>query len=137
MNLFYFNWMLIPVEPGSDVSNFNVATPRTDDDIWRGNERVTEHDDLSAASLPADASPLGAAALNPGNEAHIGAAPAQLISFAIGDDQYGVDIWQSVRSRAGSTSRTCRGSRTTYAGCLICAASLCPSSTCAAGSARG
>ena len=47
---------------------------------------------LSAASLPADASSLCSAVLSPGNKVQVGAAPAQLISFAIGDDQYGVDI---------------------------------------------
>ena len=46
---------------------------------------------VSAASVATDAAPLGAAALGMGQEAR-GAAPTQLISFAIGDDQYGVDI---------------------------------------------
>ena len=46
---------------------------------------------VSAASVAADAAPLGSAALGMGQEAQ-GAAPTQLISFAIGDDQYGVDI---------------------------------------------
>jgi purine-binding chemotaxis protein CheW len=47
---------------------------------------------LSTALPAADASPLGAAASSLGHEARSEAAPTQLISFAIGDDQYGVDI---------------------------------------------
>jgi purine-binding chemotaxis protein CheW len=47
---------------------------------------------LAAASHPVDASPIGAAASSLGHEANVGDAPTQLISFAIGDDQYGVDI---------------------------------------------
>jgi purine-binding chemotaxis protein CheW len=46
---------------------------------------------VSAVSVAAEAAPLGAAALGMGQEAQR-AAPTQLISFAIGDDQYGVDI---------------------------------------------
>jgi purine-binding chemotaxis protein CheW len=47
---------------------------------------------VAAASSPADPSPYGSAASALGNESRTGAIPTQLISFAIGDDQYGVDI---------------------------------------------
>ena len=47
---------------------------------------------LAAASSPTDAGPDGSAAQVLGNEGRAGAIPTQLISFAIGDDQYGVDI---------------------------------------------
>jgi purine-binding chemotaxis protein CheW len=47
---------------------------------------------LAAASSPADASPDGSAVLALGNESRAVAIPTQLISFAIGEDQYGVDI---------------------------------------------
>jgi purine-binding chemotaxis protein CheW len=60
---------------------------------------------VSAASVAADAAPIGSAALNLGNEGREGAAPTQLISFAIGDDQYGVDI-MAVREIKGWTDIT-------------------------------
>ena len=60
---------------------------------------------VSTASVAVDASPIGSAALSLGHEAAIGAAPAQLISFAIGDDQYGVDI-MAVREIKGWTDIT-------------------------------
>jgi purine-binding chemotaxis protein CheW len=60
---------------------------------------------VSAASVAADAAPIGSAALNLGHEAREGAAPTQLISFAIGDDQYGVDI-MAVREIKGWTDIT-------------------------------
>jgi purine-binding chemotaxis protein CheW len=47
---------------------------------------------LSAASLPVDGSAIASAALVQEDETPVGPTPAQLISFAIGDDQYGVDI---------------------------------------------
>jgi purine-binding chemotaxis protein CheW len=47
---------------------------------------------LAAALSPTDAGPDGSAAQVLGNESRTGAIPTQLISFAIGDDQYGVDI---------------------------------------------
>jgi purine-binding chemotaxis protein CheW len=59
---------------------------------------------VSAVSVAADAAPPGAAALGMGQEAQ-GAAPTQLISFAIGDDQYGVDI-MAVREIKGWTDIT-------------------------------
>ena len=60
---------------------------------------------VSTASAAVDASPIGSAALSLGHEADAGAAPAQLISFAIGDDQYGVDI-MAVREIKGWTDIT-------------------------------
>jgi purine-binding chemotaxis protein CheW len=60
---------------------------------------------VSATSLAAEANSLGAAALSLGHEARVGAAPTQLISFAIGDDQYGVDI-MAVREIKGWTEIT-------------------------------
>jgi purine-binding chemotaxis protein CheW len=53
---------------------------------------------VSAAALAADASPLDAAAVS-------GSVPTQLVSFAIGDDQYGVDI-MAVREIKGWTNIT-------------------------------
>src|SRR5579864_404441 len=47
---------------------------------------------LAAASSPTDAGPDASAVQALGNESRTGAIPTQLISFAIGDDQYGVDI---------------------------------------------
>jgi purine-binding chemotaxis protein CheW len=60
---------------------------------------------LAAASHPVDAGPIGAAASSLGHEARVGDAPTQLISFAIGDDQYGVDI-MAVREIKGWTDIT-------------------------------
>jgi purine-binding chemotaxis protein CheW len=60
---------------------------------------------LAAASLPVDAGPIGSAALSLGHEAGAGDIPTQLISFAIGDDQYGVDI-MAVREIKGWTDIT-------------------------------
>src|ERR1700758_4894424 len=59
---------------------------------------------VSAVSVAAEAAPLGSAALGMGQEAR-GAASTQLISFAIGDDQYGVDI-MAVREIKGWTDIT-------------------------------
>ena len=59
---------------------------------------------VSAVSVAAEAAPLGSAALGMGQEAR-GAASTQLISFAIGDDQYGVDI-MAVREIKGWTAIT-------------------------------
>jgi purine-binding chemotaxis protein CheW len=47
---------------------------------------------LAAASSPTDAGPDASAVQALGNESRTGSIPTQLISFAIGDDQYGVDI---------------------------------------------
>jgi purine-binding chemotaxis protein CheW len=47
---------------------------------------------VAVASSPTDGNPDGSAALAFGNESRASAIPTQLISFAIGDDQYGVDI---------------------------------------------
>jgi purine-binding chemotaxis protein CheW len=47
---------------------------------------------VSTASVTADTGPNDVATLSLANESHSGAAATQLISFAIGDDQYGVDI---------------------------------------------
>jgi purine-binding chemotaxis protein CheW len=60
---------------------------------------------VAAASLSVDSSPIGSAALSLGHEAATGDAPTQLISFAIGDDQYGVDI-MAVREIKGWTDIT-------------------------------
>ena len=60
---------------------------------------------VAAASSPTDGSPDGSAALAFGNESRAGAIPTQLISFAIGDDQYGVDI-MAVREIKGWTAIT-------------------------------
>ena len=53
----------------------------------------------------------------------LAAGHMEIINFAIGDDQYGVDI-MSVReiSANGRTLRICRGNRSTCAACLTCAA---------------
>jgi purine-binding chemotaxis protein CheW len=47
---------------------------------------------VAAASSSSEAGPDASAVQALGNEARTGAIPTQLISFAIGDDQYGVDI---------------------------------------------
>jgi purine-binding chemotaxis protein CheW len=47
---------------------------------------------LAAASSSTDAGPDASAVQALGSETRTGAIPTQLISFAIGDDQYGVDI---------------------------------------------
>jgi purine-binding chemotaxis protein CheW len=60
---------------------------------------------VPAASPSTDSSPYGSAALALGNEARAAAIPTQLISFAIGDDQYGVDI-MAVREIKGWTEIT-------------------------------
>ena len=60
---------------------------------------------LSAASLPVDGSAIASAALVQEDETPVGPTPAQLISFAIGDDQYGVDI-MAVREIKGWTAIT-------------------------------
>jgi purine-binding chemotaxis protein CheW len=59
---------------------------------------------VSAVSAAADAAPLGAAAVSMGQEAR-SVVSTQLISFAIGDDQYGVDI-MAVREIKGWTDIT-------------------------------
>jgi purine-binding chemotaxis protein CheW len=58
-----------------------------------------------SAALLADASPSGSAALSAGGGMRVGPAATQLISFAIGDDQYGVDI-MAVREIKGWTEIT-------------------------------
>jgi purine-binding chemotaxis protein CheW len=58
-----------------------------------------------AVSSPASAGELNPAALSPGDASGGAAAPSQLISFAIGDDQYGVDI-MAVREIKGWTEIT-------------------------------
>jgi purine-binding chemotaxis protein CheW len=58
-----------------------------------------------SAALLADAGPNGAAALSAGGGMRAAPAPTQLISFAIGDDQYGVDI-MAVREIKGWTEIT-------------------------------
>jgi purine-binding chemotaxis protein CheW len=59
----------------------------------------------STASLAAEAGTPGSSVLGSTDEAHDADAPAQLISFAIGDDQYGVDI-MAVREIKGWTEIT-------------------------------
>jgi purine-binding chemotaxis protein CheW len=59
----------------------------------------------AAATLLADLSPNDAAALGSANGTRAGSAATQLISFAIGDDQYGVDI-MAVREIKGWTDIT-------------------------------
>ena len=59
----------------------------------------------SAASLSVNASEPNPAALSPGDAAGGATMPSQLISFAIGDDQYGVDI-MAVREIKGWTEIT-------------------------------
>jgi purine-binding chemotaxis protein CheW len=58
-----------------------------------------------AASSSADSNPYDSVAPTLGHESHSGAIPTQLISFAIGDDQYGVDI-MAVREIKGWTEIT-------------------------------
>jgi purine-binding chemotaxis protein CheW len=58
-----------------------------------------------ASQLLADSGANGPAALGSGNSARVGSASTQLISFAIGDDQYGVDI-MAVREIKGWTEIT-------------------------------
>jgi purine-binding chemotaxis protein CheW len=60
---------------------------------------------IPATALPAGPGPLGPTALSPEHESSAGGAPTQLISFAIGDDQYGVDI-MAVREIKGWTDIT-------------------------------
>src|ERR1700689_198934 len=57
------------------------------------------------ASSSPDSSSYDAVAPAPGHESRSGAIPTQLISFAIGDDQYGVDI-MAVREIKGWTEIT-------------------------------
>ena len=59
----------------------------------------------SAAPLLADPGSNSSAALSSGNGGRVGPAATQLISFAIGDDQYGVDI-MAVREIKGWTEIT-------------------------------
>jgi hypothetical protein len=61
---------------------------------------------------------------------------SQFISFAIGDDQYGVDIMAVREIKGWSEITHLPSSRTMCAACSICAASSCRSSICAAGSAK-
>jgi purine-binding chemotaxis protein CheW len=86
---------------------------------------------VSSASEQAQFSPaLAGAALAATN------APTQLISFAIGDDQYGVDI-MAVREIKGWTEITHLPKQpTTSVACSTCAASLSRSSICAADLAK-
>jgi purine-binding chemotaxis protein CheW len=58
-----------------------------------------------ASPLLAGSSANGSAALGSGNGTRVGPASTQLISFAIGDDQYGVDI-MAVREIKGWTEIT-------------------------------
>jgi purine-binding chemotaxis protein CheW len=58
-----------------------------------------------AASSPASAGELNPAVLSPSDASGSAAPPSQLISFAIGDDQYGVDI-MAVREIKGWTEIT-------------------------------
>jgi purine-binding chemotaxis protein CheW len=62
---------------------------------------------MRAPTVPllAEPGPNGPAVLAAGNGARVGPAPTQLISFAIGDDQYGVDI-MAVREIKGWTEIT-------------------------------
>ena len=59
----------------------------------------------SAAPVLADPGSNSSAALSSGNGGRVGPAATQLISFAIGDDQYGVDI-MAVREIKGWTEIT-------------------------------
>ena len=73
---------------------------------------------------------------NPADDSRAGAIPTQVISFAIGDDQYGVDI-MAVREIKGWTEITHLPRQPDYVrGVSICAASSFRSSICAAASAR-
>src|SRR5512146_2675058 len=76
-----------------------------DSDIRLVDERVADTMTLSAASLPADGSAIASAALVQEDETPVGSTPAQLISFAIGNEQYGVDI-MAVREIKGWTEIT-------------------------------
>ena len=61
--------------------------------------------ELATAEAPISAAPVAHGDLAAGNAARAESIPSQLISFAIGDDQYGVDImsvreikeWEDVR----------------------------------------
>ena len=57
------------------------------------------------ASVPIESAPIGSAALGIASTTRAGGVPLQLISFAIGDDQYGVDI-MAVREIKGWTDVT-------------------------------
>ena len=59
----------------------------------------------AAVATPVDSNPIGAAAVASGNGVRAAGTPLQLISFAIGDDQYGVDI-MAVREIKGWTDIT-------------------------------
>jgi purine-binding chemotaxis protein CheW len=85
---------MLTMAPGADNS---VCLP--------GTERVASPMTVPTASMAVEARPLGSVALSLGLEAGVGAVPAQLISFAIGDDQYGVDI-MAVREIKGWTDIT-------------------------------
>ena len=68
--------------------------------------------------------------------ARAAAVPAEFIGFAIGDDQYGVDI-MAVREITGWSDVTFLPKQRDYVrGFTICAGSWCRSSICAAVSAR-
>jgi purine-binding chemotaxis protein CheW len=61
--------------------------------------------ELAIAEAPIGAAPVEAGDLAAGNAARAETTPSQLISFAIGDDQYGVDI-MAVREIKGWTEIT-------------------------------
>ena len=61
--------------------------------------------ELATAEAPIGAAPAMHGDLAAGNAAHAESIPSQLISFAIGDDQYGVDI-MAVREIKGWTEIT-------------------------------
>jgi purine-binding chemotaxis protein CheW len=69
-----------------------MAEGTGDETVAGANSEFSRIMTLAAASSPTDAGPDGSAAQLLGNESRAGAIPTQLISFAIGDDQYGVDI---------------------------------------------
>ena len=90
-------------------------------------------DVASVDAIPADL----LASSQPAGMANLAAQPTQFISFAIGDDQYGVDI-MAVREIKGWTDITHLPRQPDYVrGVSTCAAPSFRSWTCAAASARG
>jgi purine-binding chemotaxis protein CheW len=85
-----FAWPRTAVQGGERAST--TAEGTDDESVARANSESPNIMSLAAASSPTETSPDGSAAHAFGNESRAGAIPTQLISFAIGDDQYGVDI---------------------------------------------
>jgi purine-binding chemotaxis protein CheW len=80
-----------PERPVQGWERAPTTADGTDDETAAGAKSESSRMTLAAAISPTDAGPDASAVQALGNESR-SAIPTQLISFAIGDDQYGVDI---------------------------------------------